>query len=116
MMLIDNIDEREARRIHDGSFPFPNLSNPSYIVQRTAIDNGNIVAHVIVKLTAEGILITDQSLPLVTRARCARELMNSAERPLKARNLDDCHVFCKDSHVIDFLTHYGFERCKGGDA
>jgi N-acetylglutamate synthase-like GNAT family acetyltransferase len=114
MIILDYIDEEVIKRIHDDSFPLPDLSNPLYVSQKTVIDEGDVVAAGLVRLTAEGILITNQSLPAITRARASKELIEALKKDCKGRGLDECHAFVKNSVVAEFLFHLGFQKCQAG--
>jgi hypothetical protein len=91
MIILKDVDAAETERIHDGSFPFPDFSNPLYISKFSAVDNAKLIAVGVVRLTAEGILFTDRNVPLVTRAKASYNVMNSLREDLKVRGLDECH-------------------------
>jgi hypothetical protein len=114
MMILDFVDEEEAKKIHDNSFPFPDLSNKLYIFQKTAIEEGRIVAVGLVRLTTEGILITNKDVRSITRARAAREVIESLKKDCQLRNLDECHAFVKSDATVQFLLKLGFKMSKGG--
>jgi len=114
MLIANYIIEKELRKIHDESFPFQDLANKLYISQKTVIDNGEIVAAGLVRLTAEGILMCNMNMPVITRARATRELIESLKKDVQSRGLDECHVFVKDPKVQEFLMKLGFKICRGG--
>ena len=114
MLIINSIDKELTLKIHDGSFPFPDLSNPLYVSKKTVIDNGSIVAVGLARLTTEGILFTNPDMPLVSRARASKAVMDSLREDLRKQGIDECHVFVKDSKVQKFMEHFGFTLCKGG--
>ena len=114
MFIINNAEQEAVEKMHDNSFPIPDLSNSLYIAKKTAIDNGSIIAIGLVRLTAEGILFTDRDAPLTTRAKASYNIMNALREDLKIKGLDDCHIFVKDTKVNNFMQHFGFIPCKGG--
>jgi hypothetical protein len=116
MLITNSVSLEEMKAIHDGSFPLPDLSNRLYICRKTAVDAGKIVAVGLVRLTAEGILITNQELPKSTRARASAVLVEQLKQETKSYGLDECHVFVKNAGVQQFLEHLGFNPCQGGKA
>lgn len=112
MIIIDGIAD-EVRRIPT-EFPFPDTSNPLYIAQKTIIDAGEVVGAGLVRLTGEGILILDPAKSRVSRAWGAAQVIEALKQDVKARGLDECHVFVRDSNVQRFLEHLGFKECQGG--
>ena len=115
MLVLESIEEEEMKKIHDGSFPLPNLTDPAYIASRTVIDNGSIVAVGLVRVTTEAILIINQSLPRITRARAGQKLVEEMGRELRWRGIHDCHVFVKNPKVREYLRHLGFIDCNAGE-
>jgi hypothetical protein len=113
-MIMNSVNKDEMKRIHDDSFILPNIDNKQYILKQTSIQNGKIAAIGIVKLTAEGILLTDKDLPLVTRAKASKEVIESLRHNLKLIGLDDCYIFCKCPKVQRFMEHMGFNKSQGG--
>jgi len=116
MLILNSVDKEVTEKMHDGSFPFPDLNNPLYISKKTVVDSGKIVAVGLVRLTAEGILFVEPDAPLVTRARASYNVMNALQEDVKKRGLDECHIFVKDPKVQKFMEHFGFTPCKGGNA
>jgi len=114
MIILNSVDRDMMQQIHDNSFPLPDLSDRLYICRKTVVDDGKIVAIGLVRLTAEGILITNQTLPHVTRARGSAVMINQLKQDAKSHGLSDCHVFVINDKVQKFLKHLGFENCKGG--
>ena len=114
MLIHNGVDLEEMKRIHDNSFPLPDLSNRLYICKKSVIDDGKLVAIGLVRLTAEGILLTNQLLPVTMRARASAVVIEQLKQDVKAWGLDECHVFVKSSKVQQFLKHLGFQLSKGG--
>lgn len=114
MLVLNNLTD-ELKKIHNGKFPFPDLRNPLYISRKTVIDDGKMVGGGLVRLTGEGILILDESLPRTMRARAAEQIVYSLMQDVKNKGLDECHVFVRDPNVQKFLRHLGFVDCQGGD-
>lgn len=115
MLILNTIDREIMQGIHDNSFPTPDLSDRLYIAKKTIIENGQVVAIGLVRLTAEGILITNQVLPKTTRARCSATAIESLKQDVKCYGMNECHIFVKDNKVKKFLQHLGFVSSKGGD-
>jgi len=115
MLSINRICLDDMRRIHDDSFPLPDLSNPANIAFRSIIGDGKLIAIGIVRYTTEGILIADEELPVTTRARATEMIVKELAEEVKARGLYECHVFVKDLRVKAFLKHLGFIDCNAGD-
>jgi hypothetical protein len=104
----------ELKVIHDNSFPFPNINNFLYISKKVIVEDNEIIAAGFLKLTSEGILITNPRTSRRSRVLATKELINILELEAKKFGFDDCHVFVKDSKVQEFLRHLGFNFCKGG--
>ena len=115
MLITNSVNYKDMEKLHDNEFPLPDLSNRLYICRKTVIDKAEVVAIGLVRLTAEGILFTNGSLPLVTRARASAVLIEQLKGDCKSQGLDECHVFVKQENVKRFLEHLGFSPCKGGD-
>src|SRR5271157_1872007 len=114
VMLITNVtdlDKVELERIHDGSFPFPDLTDT--IAKECVIDNGILVGMGIVRLTTEGILIIDRTLTTPTKVRAIRRLIEDLSLRAKILGVKDCHVFIKEDKMHKFLTEIGFRDCFG---
>lgn len=94
-------------------FPFPDLSNLLYFKQKVAEVNGEIVAAVFVRLTAEGILVVDESAPKTLRTRAAVELINTAKRETYEMGLDEWHAFVQNPTMENLLRRIGFTYCVG---
>src|ERR1700678_3602685 len=106
MIILDYIDPEDIKKLHDNSFPIPDLSK--CIAGRTIIDNGGISAIALLRVTSEAILFTNQNLPNITRGRALQALMKELEKELKYRNLTDCHIFVKNENAQKTLKHVGF--------
>lgn len=113
MIIIDS--SLGAQEIHDGSFPFPDLSNPLYISKRIAVCDGKTIAAGFVRLTCEGILIVDGNACKLARAIAGKEIIESLKIDVKSKGLDECHVFVKNPDVVRFLEHVGFKPSLGGN-
>jgi hypothetical protein len=113
MLILDDSCE-ELKNIHDNSFPFPDVSNPLYISKKLVISQGKLVGGGLVRLTAEGILILDQSLPVGLRAIASKAIITALKEDVKKKGLDECHVFVKDPNVQELLRRFGFVNCQGG--
>jgi hypothetical protein len=113
---LEKYDLQELWNIHKKfyNFAFPDLSNPLYAFQRVVLDNsGKIVLAVIVKLTSEGIFITDKDTSNLTRMK-AIMLANNSFKDAWSFGLEDCHTFVEnDDHYINILRKLGWEDCTG---
>lgn len=116
MLIINQVDPEEMKRIHDGSFPLPNLDNPAYISKRSIIDNGNLVAIGLLKITTESILIVNRSTPNITRAKALRALVGELETELKWRKIPDSHVFVRNHKLKNLLESLKFIKCNSGES
>jgi hypothetical protein len=114
MFITNFVDAEIMKEIHDNSFPLPDLLNPLYVSQKTAIENGRVVAIGLVRLTAEGVLICNMKEGSLARARASATLIEELKKDCIQSKLDECHVFVKDSKVHKFLSHLGFKFCQGG--
>jgi len=114
MLILNTIDDEITEKIHDGSFPYPQFDDKIYISKKTVVEHGKVIAIGAVKITTEGILITDQNAPLITRARCSEAVIEALKQDVKLAGLNECHVFVKEPKVIRFLNHLGFNPSKGG--
>jgi len=97
------------------NFPFPDITQPIYCIQNVIRDDkGNIVLGSILKLTAEGIFITNKDLPEITRMKAI--LLANKEISKQAINLglEDVHIFAEsDDNYIKILRKLGWKDCTG---
>lgn len=117
-MNIRNLDENDLcvlQDIHDDSFPFPELNNPLYFIQKVVEENGIVKAAGIVRLTSEGMVIIDKTLTRIKRAEMVRSLILACMVEAKSRGMDECHLFVREPNMKQFLYHLGFFDSKGGD-
>jgi hypothetical protein len=114
MLILDNIiDIDNFRALHKANFPFP---EGEFLTKQAVLDNGGLVALGLVRLTTEGILVINQSLPLTTRIRAIKELINNLEDTVKRVGINSCHVFVKNPDMRKLLLHLGFKDCEGEQA
>jgi len=112
---LEKFDIERLMEIHKKfyNFPFPDLSNPLYAIQRVVVEKDKIILAAIVKLTAEGIFITNKDIGNLTRMKA----IMAADKDLKLLwnfGLDDIHTFAEnDDHYINILRKLGFEDCTG---
>lgn len=99
------------QEIHDNSFPLPDLNSMKFI--KTVVSDGLVQAVGLVRITAEGILITDQKLSLQQRAIASGLAIDELKKECMRAGLQDCHVFVEKSNVKEFLKFFGFQPCKG---
>ena len=112
MIIYNSIDALEMQRIHDNSFPLPDLSNRLYISKKSVVADNQVVAISLIRLTCEGVLLTDANLPMPTRARASALAIEALKKDAIKLGLTDCHVFVSDKKTQSFLEHLGFSVCK----
>jgi hypothetical protein len=117
MIILDAVDLSTLESLHRSiqeQFPIPDITDPMYISCKAVVDNGKVQAIGLVKLTTEGVLVTDINLPKTTRALASVTAMNALKQDLISKGIHECHVFVQDEKVGKFLRHYGFKESKGG--
>lgn len=107
MILVNTSSSDDFKAIHDDSFPLPDLSNRLYISKKLAIEKDRILAAGLVKMTCEGILVIDRDLPLLTKVRVIRTLIDNQSCEVKRAGLEDCHLFVKNDKMKNFLAKLG---------
>src|SRR5580704_1771789 len=95
MIISNQLTEEELSLLHDNSFPIPNINNPLYFSKKLIIDNGELIAAGLVKLTCEGVLVINEKAPLRSRVNGIKALIEEQSKDAKKIGLDDCHVFIK---------------------
>lgn len=118
-MLIANYDNEitdEVFRLHDGSFPFPNCSDPNYIQKKILIHEGRIIGAGFIRLTTELTLILNKNESLRTRVDAIKELEKKITCNLRNKGIKDIHIFCNDPSVAKFARHFGFQNCPEKEA
>jgi hypothetical protein len=113
MIVLNFIDEKAARDIHDDSFEFPDMNNPLIVSKKMIVDNGQLVAYGLAKITIEGIAVTDEKSSLFTRAKAYRRILLELGEDLRNKRFSDCHTFIKKPEVQRALEHMGFKKCNG---
>lgn len=118
MLILNTVNSNihEIDKINSYGFVSPDLANPLLISKKIAVSKGKVIGFAGVRLTCEGILILDKDQSTVTRSRAALDLINKCKEDIKKLNLEDCHVFVRDSAVERFLKKIGFNISKGGTA
>lgn len=114
MIVLNIINPGSLAKIHDGSFPLPDMYDPAFLGKKTIIDNKNIVCFGMVKQTLEGILVLNHNLPVITKTRAIIELIRSFKEDMERIGQRECHVFVKNEEFKGILTELGFEECQGG--
>lgn len=107
MILVNASSSDDFKAIHDYSFPLPDLSNKLYISKKLAIEKDKVLAAGLVKLTCEGVLIIDRDLPLLTKVRVIRTLIDVQASEVKKLGMEDCHLFVKNERMKNFLAKLG---------
>jgi hypothetical protein len=120
MLTLDKIKQEDVpnvKMVHaeNHSYPFPDLSNPLYVVQDLIKDeNGEIVMAGIIRLTSEVILVTNKSANINKRIAALGIIAKELTRMLKELGIEDCHIFAEeDPNFIMFLKKLGFIDCTG---
>lgn len=107
----ENETDNELYRIHDGSFPFPDLSDNTYILKKVVISDGQLVGCGLVRITSECTLMLDKSASLKRRVIATQELQNNMINELKKKGIKDVHAFMTDEKVFQLVQHLGFKPC-----
>src|ERR1017187_10551645 len=82
-MQLRRIEKRDVKKLFEiwkenYSFPFPDINNPLYAFQHVVLDDHErIVLGSFVKLTSEGIFITDKEVNSITRMKAIKIAMNN---------------------------------------
>lgn len=101
-------------QMHNSDFPLPNLNDRRYFSQKVV---GDLDAVGILKLTTEAIIIMNQGVSRLTRARALSELILELKKELLRFNLDDTHVFLLDpeSNKTEriLIKHFNFLPASG---
>lgn len=94
-------------------FGVPNLNGPYVLAAKTiSTHKDGIIAAGIVRATTEGILVIDESQPLVTRVNVIQELIRTLRRDISRIGYDECHVFA-NAAISPLLRKLNFVDCKG---
>jgi hypothetical protein len=113
-MLIANYSKEAVNdiyRIHDGSFPFPDFDDSTFISKKVIIDKGKIIGCGLTKLTSEFILILDRSASLKVRVNSLNSLQRNVIEELSKKGIKDTHIFVNEDSVAKYAEHMGFQRC-----
>jgi len=99
-------------QVHDNSFPFPNIEDPSFIERKIIVNKGKVIGCGLAKLTTEFILILDKRESLKTRVNAVSALQRNIIYSLARKGITDIHVFIKDDEkVAKFARRMGFQDC-----
>ena len=117
-MLIVNYNKEildDVHRIHNGSFPFPDFNDSTFIEKKIIIDKGKVIGCGIIKITSEFILILDEQSSIKSRVLGLQELQKHLVCDLLKKGIRDCHIFTDSDNVTKFAEHCGFEKCPSKD-
>jgi hypothetical protein len=120
MLTLDKIkleDIPSIKMIHaeNHNYPFPDLTNPLYVVQDVIRDeNDDIIMAGVIRVTSEAILITNKQATVTKRIAALAILAKEMIKMLKELQIEDCHIFAEeDPNFITFLKKLGFIDCTG---
>ena len=117
--MIRNLQFQDLSTIigYPRDFPFPDLGNGLYCIQKALLSGDRLVGAALLKLSCEAILITDPNLPSRTKARLIHEsFVSLRDEAIKTYGLDQVHVFVtgNDEHYAQLLKdHFGFKDATG---
>lgn len=107
-------DVATVARMHNGAFPFPDLSNLLYASKKVATIEDRVIAAGLCRLTSEGILILDRDQPATVKVRVVRDLLQSMTGEVVALGMDECMVFADSPEYAALLVKkLGFKPCEG---
>lgn len=104
------------KEINRMPFEIPKLDSPLYFSKKGVFRGEGLVAAGFLKLTSEAILVVDQDLGRLERARLISILLNEMIEELKRFGLDDVHVFLSDDDGKTeklISKHFSFQPAKG---
>lgn len=107
---IESGDIDSLKKIKIG-FEFPDLSSYLYACKRVALVDDKIIGAGFIRLTCEGILIIDESFPLVTRVKVIKALIDNVFAEAESIGLSECHVFLSNGKIRNLLSKLGFIDC-----
>jgi hypothetical protein len=113
---IEKGDLEDLYFIHEAyhNFPFPDLSNPLYAVQRIIEDDGKIIMAGIVKLTTEGIFIVNKERNPLTITRAIKMMLEQLTKDCEKIGLNETHVFVEnDDNFINIMRKLKFQDTTG---
>ena len=97
-----------------------NKTNQDYnspFQQRTVIDDavvlkdGKVIAYGAVQLFAEAVLVMDQEVPKLDKARALKDLMHLAFITTNRQRIQQLHIYTKDDKFSNLLIEqFGFEK------
>ena len=110
MIILNSIDEEMMKNIHDNSFPLPRVEKTIYFAKKTVIDNGEVIAIGILKLTCEAIIITNQKKSMISRIKAIFALFDPLNEEATKFGLEDCHIFIKHKVIANIAKRLGFVK------
>lgn len=108
MIILNSVDQNLIKQIHDNSFPLPKIEDKIYFTKKTVIENGEVIAIGLLKLTCEAIIITDQSKSMISRIRAIFSLFEPLNQEAKKFGLEDCHLYVKQKVIEKIARRLGF--------
>ena len=100
--------------LEEKSIDFKLPKNLKPVIDRLLINQLNQpIAYGVVNTTAEAIILVNDDMPLITRARALRELMHYAEFGTSKAGISQLHCFVKDEKLAKLLENkFDFIRTK----
>lgn len=108
-------DWNSIESIHDGSFPFPRLTDDRYIIQKSVLNEDKLIGFTCTILTTETILMLDPKLNSFGKAKAIKALHEELEKELIAKKLPETIMFLtkEESSTLKILQKLGHEEVKG---
>jgi hypothetical protein len=98
-------------------YQLPNINNGLYFVQKTILDDGEIIGAAFAHLTSEVTLILDESRSKLTRSKAIKMVFSSFLAEISNKGLEDTHVFISPESNVEYAEflkkHFNFIEAKG---
>lgn len=109
-------DLLQVEKVHDGSYPLPNVNNNLYIVQKSIKLDNKVIGAAFVHVTTEISLVLNKEISNISRMRVILALMELLIEELGRFGYEDTHTFIvpeNDEHYAKILEKLGFVRATG---
>jgi hypothetical protein len=118
--MIRNLELKDLLKIeklHHNDFPLPDINDNSYIIQKTLLNDKEIIGACFARLTSELVLILDPNLSSYQRAKAWKEVAGTMIQELIKKGIRSTHVFVtpeSDNKYVHLLEQkLGFTRATG---